>query len=333
VVAPDEKDCDITSIDTLSAFIDSVQPTVIINCAAYNAVDLAEQQSETAVLINTTAVREYCGVVCGQEDLYGALQFGLCVRRCERGSVYRTSMFRIRSMHTAGRNAAEKKPYSLPEQNHLVLRTSWVFGNGAQNFIHKMLQWSQKNPILKLTADEVSVPTSTIDLVEITLHSLEQGLTGLFHLTNSDYASRYEWGRYVARKLSLPSTIIPVPMSMFPSPAQRPLFSAMSNESLQKALGISIDKRIGVMQWIDSSLNIPNKNDDFLHGQRTFPFEEVDYFFILVSIFNERYSSTERLWVILAQCFSSRHPSTPNGIPSGLVRQSACRFFEFFLGV
>ena len=123
---------------------------------------------------------------------------------------------------------------------YLLFRTSWVFGNGTQNFIYKMTQWSQKNPVLKLTADEVSVPTSTIDLVDITLRAIEKGLTGLFHLTNSDYASRYEWGRYIAKKLSLKSTIIPVPLSAFPSPAQRPLFSAMSNQKLQNDLGITI---------------------------------------------------------------------------------------------
>lgn len=239
MVAPDEKDCDITSIDTLSAFIDSVQPTVIINCAAYNAVDLAEQQSETAVLINTTAVRNIAAL-CADKKIFMVHYSSDYVFDGAKGDRY-TELDVPNPLNAYGRTKRGGEEAVLSSgANHLVLRTSWVFGNGAQNFIHKMLQWSQKNPILKLTADEVSVPTSTIDLVEITLHSLEQGLTGLFHLTNSDYASRYEWGRYVARKLSLPSTIIPVPMSMFPSPAQRPLFSAMSNESLQKALGISI---------------------------------------------------------------------------------------------
>lgn len=239
MIAPDEKDCDITSVDTLSAFIDSVKPSVVINCAAYNAVDLAEQQSGTAELINTTAVKTIA-TLCADKRIFLVHYSSDYVFDGAKGDRY-TELDSPNPLNVYGRSKRRGEEAVLSAGgNHLLFRTSWVFGNGAQNFIHKMLQWSQKNPVLKLTADEVSVPTSTIDLVEITLHSIEKGLTGLYHLTNSDYASRYEWGRYVAKKLSLPSTIIPVPMSMFPSPAQRPLFSAMTNDKLRSDLGLDI---------------------------------------------------------------------------------------------
>lgn len=239
VVAPDEKDCDITSIDTLSKFIDSVKPSIIINCAAYNAVDLAEQQSNTAYLINSTSVKNIA-MLCSEKNIFLVHYSTDYVFDGNKGNLY-TESDAPNPLNEYGKSkrAGEEAVISSGGK-YLLLRTSWVFGNGTQNFIHKMLQWSQKNPVLKLTADEVSVPTSTIDLVDITLKSIDKGLTGLYHLTNSDYASRYEWGRYIAKKLTLQSTIIPVPMSMFPSPALRPLFSAMSNLHLQNDLGYSI---------------------------------------------------------------------------------------------
>ena len=129
-------------------------------------------------------------------------------------------------------------------QNHagdfLLFRTSWVFGNGAQNFIYKLRQWAQKNSFIKLSSDEVSVPTGTADLVSLTLASRAKGLRGLYHCVNSDYASRYEWGRHVAKTLPLNVLLIPVPMNTFPSPAERPAFTAMSNARLQKDLGAPI---------------------------------------------------------------------------------------------
>ncbi|MFZ4621821.1 MAG: dTDP-4-dehydrorhamnose reductase [Bacteroidota bacterium] len=239
VIAPDEKDCDITSAVTLSSFLDSAKPAVVINCAAYNAVDLAEQQKDTAALINTTAVAMIASI-CKEKNIFLVHYSSDYVFDGVKGDLY-TELDIPNPLNVYGKTKrGGEEAVMNGAERYLLFRTSWVFGNGPQNFIHKMLQWSQKNPVLKLTADEVSVPTSTIDLVDITLRSVDKGLTGLYHLTNSDYASRYEWGRYVAKKLSLRSTIIPVPMSMFPSPAQRPLFSAMTNHSLQNDLGIEI---------------------------------------------------------------------------------------------
>ncbi len=250
VIAPDEKDCDITSIDTLSKFIDSVKPSIIINCAAYNAVDLAEQQSNTAYLINSTSVKNIV-TLCSEKNIF-LVHYGTdYVFDGNKANLY-TESDTPNPLNEYGKSKRSGEESVISSGGkYLLFRTSWVFGNGTQNFIHKMLQWSQKNPVLKLTADEVSVPTSTIDLVDITLKSIDKGLTGLYHLTNSDYASRYEWGRYIAKKLSLQSTIIPVPMSMFPSPALRPLFSAMSNLHLQNDLGYSIpDWRDAVDRFI-----------------------------------------------------------------------------------
>jgi len=239
VLAPDEKDCDITSVEILSRYIDSLNPTIIINCAAYNAVDLAEEQSKSAYLINSIAVNNIAAL-CKEKNIFFVQYSSDYVFDGLKGNVYNESDL-SNPLNVYGKSKKEGEESVLSSGGkYLLFRTSWAYGKGTQNFINKMMQWSQKNPVLKLTADEVSVPTSTIDLVDFTLRSIDKGLTGLYHLTNSDYASRYEWGRYIAKKLLLKSTIIPVPMSTFPSPAQRPLFSAMSNQKLQDDLGITI---------------------------------------------------------------------------------------------
>lgn len=250
VSAPDEKDCDITSADSLSGVLKAVQPTVVINCAAYNAVDMAEQQPDLADRINTQAVRIIAGL-CAEQRMRLVHYSSDYVFDGAKGERY-SEADAVHPLNVYGRSKRGGEEAALSSgADALVLRTSWVFGNGTQNFIHKMMQWSKQHPVLRLTADEVSVPTGTNDLVEMTIRAVDAGLSGLYHATNSDYASRYEWGRYVAKRLFLPSTIIPVPMSMFPSPAQRPLFSAMSNAGLGAALGYSIpDWRDAVDRFI-----------------------------------------------------------------------------------
>jgi len=240
VIAPEEKDCDITSFDKLARYVEKEAPTVIINCAAYNTVDQAEQQSDTAYLINSKSV-EYVAKLCKQLGIFLVHYSSDYVFDGKKGNLYNENdapnpLNVYGRSKLAGEEAVQKYGGS-----YLLFRTSWVFGSGTQNFIYKMNQWVQKNPVLKLSCDEVSVPTSTLDLVSLTLLSLEKRLKGLYHLTSSDYASRYEWGRYVIRSISPKTIIVPVPMATFPSVAQRPLFSAMSNAALERDLRVKIN--------------------------------------------------------------------------------------------
>ena len=239
VIAPEEKDCDITNFDKLARYVEKEAPTVIINCAAYNAVDQAERQSDTAYVINSRAV-EYIAKLCKQLGIFLVHYSSDYVFDGRKSNLYDENdvpnpLNVYGKSKLAGEEAVQKYGGA-----YLLFRTSWVFGSGTQNFIYKMNQWVQKNPVLKLSCDEVSVPTSTLDLASLTLLSLEKGLKGLYHLTSSDYASRYEWGRYVVRSISPQTIIIPVPMATFPSVAQRPLFSAMSNAALERDLCIKI---------------------------------------------------------------------------------------------
>ncbi len=122
----------------------------------------------------------------------------------------------------------------------LTLRTSWVYGDGTQNFFHKLKQWSRKQDVLKIVYDQISIPTYTDDIVTYTLKALDAGLHGTYHLTNSGYASRYEVARYFLDRVGIDKLVLPVPSSQFGSTVKRPFFSAMSNKRLSEALGTHI---------------------------------------------------------------------------------------------
>jgi dTDP-4-dehydrorhamnose reductase len=122
----------------------------------------------------------------------------------------------------------------------LIFRTSWVYGLGKQNFLYKLIQWIRQQDYLKIACDEFSIPTSTKTIVDITLKSIEKGIIGLFHLTNSDYCSRYEWGKKFLVLSGIKKFIYPAYQADFNLPAKRPRFSAMNNNKISSALKIEI---------------------------------------------------------------------------------------------
>jgi len=128
---------------------------------------------------------------------------------------------------------------------------SWVFGDGKSNFLHRLSEWARKNRTLKIVSDQVSVPTYTEDIVNVTMFALNKGLRGMYHLTNSGYASRYEFARYYLDQMEMDNLVMPVTSDYFPLPAKRPYFSAMSNRKLSQALNVDIpDWKLGIERYV-----------------------------------------------------------------------------------
>ncbi|HHG73662.1 MAG TPA: NAD(P)-dependent oxidoreductase, partial [Persephonella sp.] len=125
-------------------------------------------------------------------------------------------------------------------EKYLIFRTSWVYGEGKQNFIHKLMQWAKDSDYLKIAYDEISVPTSTRTIVEVSLKAVDQGLTGLYHLTNTGYASRYEWAKKILQIRGIKKFIHPVSKDVFNLPAKRPDFSAMDNGKISRETKVEI---------------------------------------------------------------------------------------------
>jgi len=238
-VAPQEKDCDITDSNKLNAFITQEAPEIIINCAAYNAVDDAEANSDVADLINHRAVLNIAQI-CKEKQIFLVHYSSDYVFDGTKQQLY-TEEDMVNPLNVYGKSKlAGEEAVKDNLSDYLIFRLSWVIGKGKQNFLYKLAGWAQNNKVLKISADEVSVPTFTNTVVDITLLALEEKLTGLYHLTNSGYASRYELAKAFIVGKKLDNLVVPVPMSTFTVKAARPLFSAMSNAKLSKALDVEI---------------------------------------------------------------------------------------------
>ena len=237
--APEEAQANITNSTNLEQLITNIKPEVVINCAAYNAVDDAEINPEPAYKVNADAVNRLAEICYHQKTKLVHYSSDYVFDGKKNGLYVEDDPALPLNVYGKSKQAGEQSVLKvLPDA--LVFRLSWVIGKGHQNFLYKLTQWAPKNPVLKISADETSVPTFTDDIVNYTLLALENGLHGLYHLNSSGYASRYELTRYFFKIINLKNLIIPVSVNYFNTAAQRPLFSAMSNTKLANSLNINI---------------------------------------------------------------------------------------------
>ncbi len=256
VKAPDEEAFDITNADAVMRLIGGSRPDVVLNCAAYNLVDEAEKDPGPAFAINATGVG-HLAAACRET---GALlvHYGTDYVFDGKKSAPYSEEDAPCPVNSYGKSKlAGEQILRETLDRFLLLRVSWVFGEGKQNFLYKLLQWAAGGGPLKVVDDQVSIPTSTQDIVRLTLCAMQAGLTGTFHMTPSGYASRYEVAHYFLTKMGMANTLTPVSTDYFPSPAKRPLFSALSNAKLSGALGAEIpDWKSGVDRYVETHSRI-----------------------------------------------------------------------------
>jgi len=239
LIAPPEGDFNITDKKQIENTFKKIKPDIVINGAAYNLVDEAEGSGAPAFAVNAQAV-ESLALACRDHKAFFVHYSTDYVFDGKKGSPY-IEEDRVNPLNVYGTSKLKgEEAIGAHLKDFLIFRLSWLFGSGKQNFLYKLYQWAQKNETLKISNDEISVPTYTEDVVRATFLSLEKGLRGLYHLTNSGYCSRFELAKYFFMKMGLNNTLEGVPMGDFKLKARRPLFSAMSNAKIIKNLNQTI---------------------------------------------------------------------------------------------
>ncbi len=238
--APDESHLDITNQKIVAAVVATLKPDVIINCAAYNLVDKAEQVKDTVFAVNATGPKNLALAAASQKAILVHFGSDYVFDGLKESGLYIESDS-VSPLNEYGKSKLAGEQTVLEELDQcLVLRLSWVFGAGKQNFIYKLIEWARNSEYLKIACDEFSAPTYTGTVVDITLKAIEQGMTGRYHLTNTGFCSRYEWAKLILSTIGMSKFIRPVTMDTFNLPAKRPKFSAMSNGKLAGHLNIDI---------------------------------------------------------------------------------------------
>lgn len=230
---------DVFNLDDVLEIFSNFKPEIVINCSAYNFVDRAEEDRWNPIKVNTIGVKNLA-YACEKYDSFLVHFSTDYVFDGEKPTQY-TEEDEPNPINFYGLSKyLGEQAISDILDSYLIFRVSWLYGYGTQNFIVKFLHWVEDTDIVRIAIDEVSVPTSTFTVVDAVMKSLDEGLCGLYHLTNSGFASRYEWALEIKKNLGLRINIVPVNSEEFHLPARRPKFSAMSNQKISSDLNIEI---------------------------------------------------------------------------------------------
>jgi dTDP-4-dehydrorhamnose reductase len=186
-LAPDESDLDITDLSKVMKVVEESRPDVIVNCAAYNLVDHAEKEPEMAFAVNAEGPKILALAAHTHSAFFVHFSSDYVFDGMKENGLYQESDITNPLNEYGKSKLAGEKLVQEENGESLIFRLSWVFGEGKQNFISKLLEWAAKNEYMKISCDEFSVPTYTDTVVDVTLKALDKGVTGLFHVTNSGF--------------------------------------------------------------------------------------------------------------------------------------------------
>ena len=240
---------DLSNLEGLVETVREFRPDVVVNAAAYTAVDKAETDSETAFLVNELAP-EALASVCAA---IGAYLVHFSTDYVFDGSGQKpwleTDATAPLNVYGHSKLAGEK---GIAEQGakHVIFRTSWVYGTEGGNFAKTMLRLAQERERMTVINDQFGAPTAAALLADVTALALQasQPLTGIYHLAAAGETTWYAYADYVLAKAKQikPSLnyavrdFVAVPTSDFPTPAARPLNSRLNCSRLEQALQLKL---------------------------------------------------------------------------------------------
>jgi dTDP-4-dehydrorhamnose reductase len=239
IVPCTHKDLDIGSAAAVDAAIRQIRPDVIINSAAYTAVDKAEAESDAARVINADGPGNLARAAkaCGARLLHISTDFVFdgtnSTPYLPDAATNPLSVYGLTKRD--GENAVLQE---LPERS-VVVRTAWVYSAGGTNFVRTMLRLMRTHGTVRVIADQIGTPTAAVAVAEgIWKVVAEPGLTGLHHWTDAGVASWYDFAVAIAEEGAqrglLPATVgvVPIATHQYPTPAVRPKYGVLDTSSL-----------------------------------------------------------------------------------------------------
>jgi len=256
IMAVDYPEINLLELDNLVALIRQTRPEIIVNATAYTAVDQAEIEPEVAEAINSLAPGSLAELA--KENNSAIIHFSTdYIFDGSKGSPYFESdtpnpLGIYGSSKLGGERAIEEV-----DPAYLIFRTSWVYSLRRESFVTKVLDWARTQSELRIVDDQVSNPTWCRTLAGATALLLAKSgnkpaawineRRGLYHLAGDGFASRLEWAKLILdldpqRGQQVVSSLEPAKTSEYPTPAQRPLFSALNCDKFCDTFSIRLPK-------------------------------------------------------------------------------------------
>lgn len=226
-------DFDIRDRDQTQDYILKNKPDVIVHCAAYTAVDKAEDEKEKCYVINvegTKNIAEACKKI-DAKMVYISSDYVFDGQGIEPQSESKAT--NPVNYYGYCKEQGERVVRDIVEK-HFIIRTSWVYGKNGGNFVKTMLKLAQMKDEINVVNDQIGAPTYTKDLAILICDMIQTTKYGTYHGVNEGYCSWYEFALAIFEKVGVNIKVNPVPSSKYPTKAIRPLNSRLSKKNLDK---------------------------------------------------------------------------------------------------
>lgn len=230
----DVDNMDITDAGQVKQVIEDYKPDAVIHCAAYTAVDAAEDNRELCRKINVDGTRNIAEV-CKAMDI-PMMYFSTDYIFNGQGENFWKEDDEKQPLNVYGQTKYEGE-LVVQEliQKYFILRISWVFGVNGNNFIKTMLRLGKERGAVGVVSDQIGSPTYTYDLAKLVIDMIQTDKYGVYHVTNGGLCSWYEFACEIFRQAGLDVKVTPLTTAEYPAKAARPFNSRMSKDKLVNA--------------------------------------------------------------------------------------------------
>lgn len=270
IVAVGHSDCDLSDEQALRNLVRNVAPDVIVNPAAYTAVDKAETETALAHAVNATAPHILGKEAAALDALVVHYSTDYVFGGSKDGFYLETDTPNPQSVYGASKLAGEIALASSGAR-HLIFRTSWVVGGHGGNFAKTMLRLAAERERLSIVADQFGAPTSAALIADVTAHVIREATGerratvpyGIYHLVADGVTTWHEYACHVIEQARAAGkavavaadAIIPIATAEYPTPAQRPANSRLDTHKLRETFGLHLpDWRAGVDHILEQIL-------------------------------------------------------------------------------
>lgn len=228
----DIDDLDITNKEYVKSYFKTNQPDAIIHCAAYTAVDKAEDNETLCMNVNVNGTKN----LVEQAKKYNAKFVYIStdyVFDGEKQTSYDTDdRPNPKSVYGKSKHLGELE--TLKWEKHFIVRISWAFGKNGSNFVKTMLRLGKEKTSLNVVSDQIGSPTYTHDLSRLLVDFIETDKYGIYQASNEGTCSWYEFAKEIFRLSNIKIPVSPILTSEYPTRAKRPLYSILSKSKLDE---------------------------------------------------------------------------------------------------
>jgi dTDP-4-dehydrorhamnose reductase len=246
------EDLDITEHEKVRTFCDENDIKIIINCAAYTAVDKAEEEKELANKINHLAVKNLAQIAKEKDIKFIHISTDYVFDGTNFKPYSEDDKVNPKSVYGKTKLDGEKAIIKINPKNSIIIRTSWVYSSFGNNFVKTMLRLGKEKDELGVIFDQVGTPTYAKDLAVAILQILNDECLMLnekveiYHFSNEGVVSWFDFAKEIMKMAKIYCTINPIETYQYPTPAARPHYSLLNKAKIKK------DFNIIIPYWKDS---------------------------------------------------------------------------------